>query len=721
METISHDVDCEEGQEMGASLGAWSEEDTSRARVFAARNLSENLRPSEFDPQVPLLEMHPATSRSHSVKVQERDSTVTSSLLESRSATSESDPVEAQVSDLTVAPSLLEPHSATQRSNSVKAQGPDPMVPSASCTWLPLTLCWPFLLVLFIIALTLGMVTILLSSYSAEKAGLCNNSGSAAFLFACRFLPTLVAVIYALMVTVLHNDVKRTDAFANLSTPEGASAASTLPRSGTHWWNDPVEALSKKKNNGRRSWTLFWTSTANIMAILLVSPLSAGVLYLDEVQISQDADFDRLEPFNNGPLRGPLELQNTSTDETYFRTISSVVQNLTTSAWLNDSYAVLPFWPADFDSVPFGASLAGAPQQWRGQTSGFQADLQCTPMVLTSRNNSDSTFIGLESADGCRVELNITVTALDWPPGGGWWSNTTATNYPTIANSGAPLITLNNTSECGGQEMFFVTNPSLQSPQTNQSLARLCSSYYFMASNVTATVENTATSSLVTIDEEGFNRTKIALDPSLIDLQNFEELFLDPGWSAYFQPPDGFNAVRPIFGGPLILLAATFGNPSSDIDSIVKGIGLLDQARRVKQRFFGEALQAAFVSTGKQNAQQISAQITTTQTRLVADYGVGITLGIILISSAAMVTFAYYCSRIQRRPLNLVRDPGSAAAMMLMLSRDANTRDCFRGFDKIPEDSMKAILGDTLFRVDDGRLFMKDDGKLKTSPSVYLN
>ena len=84
-------------------------------------------------------------------------------------------------------------------------------------------------------------------------------------------------------------------------------------------------------------------------------------------------------------------------------------------------------------------------------------------------------------------------------------------------------------------------------------------------------------------------------------------------------------------------------------------------------------------------------------------------------------TFAYYCSRIRRTPLNLVRDPGSAAAMMLMISRDANTRDCFRGFDKIPEDSMKAILSGTLFRVVDGRLMMKDDGRLKTSPSVYLN
>ena len=100
---------------------------------------------------------------------------------------------------------------------------------------------------------------------------------------------------------------------------------------------------------------------ANIMAILLVSPLSAGLLYVNEVQIPQNVDFNRLAPFCHGSLRVPLDLQNTSTDETYFRIVSSIVQNLTTSAWLKDTFAILPFWPAEFDSIPYGASLAGSP------------------------------------------------------------------------------------------------------------------------------------------------------------------------------------------------------------------------------------------------------------------------------------------------------------------------------------------------------------------------
>ena len=664
---VSYNVNRVQEHETDTFLGAWSDEDSSHARRFAARELSENHYPPDFDLQLPLLELHPALSKT----------------------------------------------------SSAKAEGPNPATTPYPPTWLPVTLRWPFLLALFTASLALGIVTIALSSKSAEYNGLCNNKGSSAFFFAWRFLPTLVAVVYALMVTVLTSDVKRTESFAKLSKPKGSTAASSLLLVGGPWWNDPFVALRTKSNNGRRSWTLFWVSMTNVMAILIVSPLSAGLLFLDEVQISRNEQFNRLQPFRNGPFGNPLKFHDTSTDETYFRTTSSVVQNLTTSAWLSDTHAVLPFWPAGYDSVPFGASLAGAPQQWKGQTSVFQARLQCIPMKLTGKNTSDTnSILEMNSEDGCRVEMNMTLQSLKWPPVGGWWSNTTATNFPTVANSGPPSIIPNNTSECGTREMFFIANP-LQSPRTNQSMAQLCSSDYYIASNVTTTVDSTVTSSLVRFDEASFNQTKVALDPSLVDLRNFEDLFLSQNWSAYFQPPNGYSAARPVFGGPLILLAELLGDAGCTLNTTIESLGLLDQAQKVKQRFFGEALQAAFVSTGKQNAQQISAQLRTAQTRLIASYGIGITLGLILILSAAMTTFIYYCSRLSRRPLNLIRDPGSAAAATLMISHDAKVRDCFKGFDKIPENSMKTILGEITFRIIDGRLVVEGDGKTKTLNRTY--
>ncbi|KAI4127319.1 MAG: hypothetical protein LQ347_004658 [Umbilicaria vellea] len=589
----SYYVDRGQEQEMEAFLEAWCEEVASAARLFAAQELPHNLPPSESDPQLSLPESRPGipnTSLSHS-------------------------------------------------------QEQHPSKTPSQATWLPPTLRWPFLMVLFCATLALGILTIALSVKSAQNKGLCNNSGSLAFSFTWRFLPTLIAVIYALMVQVLTNDVKRTEAFAKLSKPKGSSAASTLLLVAGPWWKDPFEALRKKRNDGHRSWTLFWVSITNIMAILLVSPLSAGLLSLDDVQISEKQPFNRLQPFPTGAHGSPLKLQDTATDETYFRTISSVVQNLTTSAWLNDTHAVLPFWPAGFDSVPFGASLAGTPQQWKGQTSVFQAGLECTPMNMTSMNRSNiQSTLEMESEDGCSINLTLG-QFTEWPLGGGWWSNTTAPNYPTTNIMDPTLIIRNNTSGCGTREMFFFAKP-FDSPQTNQSMAQLCSSDYFIAYNVTTTVENTAVSSLVRFDEIGFNQTKVALDHSLIDLQNFEELFLSSRWNAYFRlPQDHHFTTRPLLGGPLILLAALLGAIDLNSNTTFEGVDLPYHAQKVKQRFFGEALQAAFASTSKQNVQQVSAQVTTTQTRLVVSYDIGIALGSILIFSAAMINIVCYCSR----------------------------------------------------------------------------
>ena len=662
------DVNQQREQQPITRRHTWSEEDTTRARVFAAQELSGDRRPSESESQLPLLDLH--------------------------SAASEKPPLTAKKSTHVT---RLSPY-----------------------TWLPLTLRWPFMVALFISALALGIVVIALSVYSVRYSGLCDYKESTGFFFAWRFLPTLIAVLYALAITVLINDVKRTEAFAKLSTSNGSSALSSLFMSGGPWWEDPKKALSMKGNNGRRSWTLLWVSIANIMAVLLVSPLSSGLLSLGEVPISHRTDFLRLE------IPSPLTPLNTTTDETYFRTISSIVQNLTTSAWLSDTYAVLPFWPADFDTIPVGASLAGAAQRWKGQTSVFKADLQCTSMELTSKNYNPSSLIDYQSItmtspDGCKVELNT--TTLSYPSTGGCWSSVGTMNLPIPSGFEPSTTNQSSTAECGDREILFVVNP-FHTNQTNGSIAQLCAPKYFVAYNVTTIVSDTPTGSLVNIDEDSFSRAKLDLNSSNIDLHSFEAQFLDSRWATYFKPPgdvsDTGGEYGTSLGGPLILLVATVVDPRSDLDPIFHAEGLLDQARRVKQGFFGEALQAVFVSGGKQNVQKIGAQVTASKTRLLVGHSIGVTLGNILLVSAAMVALAFYCSRLGRRPLNLNRDPGSTAAVVSMIPQDAFIRDYFRGFDRLPEDSMKTILGPTMFGMVNGQLVFRSDGRTQAANSGSL-
>ena len=645
---------------------AWSEQDANRARVYTAQELSEDRRTFESESQLPLLDLHSAASKK--------------------------------------APSIVE------ESAHVTLLPP--------CTWLPLTLRWPFMMALCVSALALGIVTIVLSLYSVQNYGLCDYSDSMGFSFAWKFLPTLIAVIYALGVTVLINDVKRTEAFAKLSNRSGSSALSSLFVSDSHWWEDPKNALSKNGIDGRRSWTLLWVSIANIMAVLLVSPLSSGLLSLSEMQIPRRTDFLRLE------IPSPLTSLNTTTEETYFRTISRVVRDLKTSAWLRDYHAILPFWPADLDSVPFGRSLMPFGQQWQGQTTVFTTDLRCTSMDLTYKNYNPSEGPGyqsiiLSSLDGCTLEVNVTlISGADLPSSGGFWSNVDTINLP-LNLSEALTINQSSTAECGGQEVIFIASP-FHANFTNGSIAQLCAPKYFVAHNVTTTVSETRYQSEIAIDDKEFNQTKMELDPSFIDLGSFETQFLDPGWAAYFQPPTNRLEIRPSLGGPLLLLVATLQDPSSDLGPIFNTTRILDQAKIVKHRFFGESLQARLVAAGDENAQKITAQVIATKTRLAVGPWIGVTLGVIFLTSAAMIAFAFYCSRLRRRPLNLIRDPGSTAAMVSIISQDARIGDYFRGFDRLPEDSMKTILGQTMFAMVNGYLILKNDGRLKARASWFF-
>lgn len=133
----------------------------------------------------------------------------------------------------------------------------------------------------------------------------------------------------------------------------------------------------------------------------------------------------------------------------------------------------------------------------------------------------------------------------------------------------------------------------------------------------------------------------------------------------------------------------------------------------MKQRFLREALQAAFVSTDKQNIHQIFAQYTVNQTRLVASYGIGITLGLILNLASVMITIVHYYSRPLRRPLNLARDPRSAAAVIYMISHNAKTRGNFKGFDRLLKYSMNNVSGQMMFRIVNGRLEIVDGARIR--------
>jgi hypothetical protein len=585
------------------------------------------------------------------------------------------------------------------------------------CNWLPFTLRWPYLLTLFITSLGLGSAVGMLTWYSAINNGLSTDNGSAVLLFGWRFSPTLVAVLYVLLETLLVNDVRSTEIFARLSGPKGASATSTLLQVSRSWWNDPGDALSKGRNNGKRSWALFWASVANILGMLVISPLSAGLLSPQDIQITKTAGFSHIGAFYTTPF------ETSADDATYVRAISGLTLNLSTSAWLSNEYAVLPFWPTDFADVPLGATLGTDPQIWEGETAVFQVDLDCRPMVLAGSSpwGSDSLTTGsiiLRSEDGCEygVAAYHGPSPNFWNTGGGWWSTSTGANFPTTNAAGAGSVVLidhyptietgldiivgvNSTRECDGRQLFFVTTP-LHNESTRAG-GYVCSSYYHMA-NTTVTVLLSSSVSQVVFDEETFNQSKSPIESTFINISSFEDLFLSSQWSTKFQPPQPNPSVPYTeVAGPLLPIAAGY---SFDVNRMLASANLVDEARKVKQRFFGEALQSTFSKLGKQNAPSFDGQISFTEQRIVVSAGIGIALSTILLFSAAMFAAVFFHTRLRRRPLNLSRDPGSAAAMTALIADNADVRACFGESGRLSQRSMQRLLSGKTFSLDNHML-----------------
>jgi hypothetical protein len=136
--------------------------------------------------------------------------------------------------------------------------------------------------VLFLTSLGLGCLTLGLTIYSQKNHGFGPYQDTASVLFAWRFTPTILAVIYNLLLTAMANDMHRTEAFARLSRPEGATAADSLFLKTRIFSFDPIYSPGKKRANGSRNLAPFLISLTRILALLVVIPFSGAFIAPEE-------------------------------------------------------------------------------------------------------------------------------------------------------------------------------------------------------------------------------------------------------------------------------------------------------------------------------------------------------------------------------------------------------------------------------------------------------
>ncbi|KAJ3553960.1 hypothetical protein NPX13_g10748 [Xylaria arbuscula] len=241
-------------------------------------------------------------------------------------------------------------------------------------TWLPYTLRWPCFLATICFTCTVLAFVIAAHAISCQHSGLVPDDGSGVLKIGFRLVPTLFATIYVFLSSTILDDIKRTEPFARLASPDGAPADLSVTWSADPWWKALISSFPSRRK--KANWAMLSATVAFVLGSLILSPLSSSLIVSQTVVLTQDTQFRQLS------LEPSMPIQEKPQSETYYRSIRSLLRNVSTSAWILDQYAVVPFWPASVRAVPLGPVLFETDETWRATTTVFSTELICEPLIL---------------------------------------------------------------------------------------------------------------------------------------------------------------------------------------------------------------------------------------------------------------------------------------------------------------------------------------------------
>lgn len=148
--------------------------------------------------------------------------------------------------------------------------------------WKPFSMRWPYLLMLVLLSFALaGAMEVLYQSSARSKAGGLINFKTAADIspieyFSIKFLPTLIAVIYGVLWQITDFEVKRLEAYYQLSKEGGATANESLNVDyiTSYSFLQPLEALR------RRHYAVAISSVASLLAVSAAPTLVSASINL---------------------------------------------------------------------------------------------------------------------------------------------------------------------------------------------------------------------------------------------------------------------------------------------------------------------------------------------------------------------------------------------------------------------------------------------------------
>ena len=192
-------------------------------------------------------------------------------------------------------------------------------------------------------------------------------------------------------------DVIRTEPWALLSRPGGATASESLLMDTELSWEVVRQSLGRL---GRVRWPIVVAIMCNLIASVVLNPLSAGLLQVNPVITTQHPPFSSLD-LSKSPQEAP-SIDNV----TFVRSIANFLYNISTSAWTGEDFVARPLGPQGTE-MQYGTQLSNIPQIWQGATDVFKLMYQCNPAQVqnVAAYLAGDSYVSIVSQEGCHVEL----------------------------------------------------------------------------------------------------------------------------------------------------------------------------------------------------------------------------------------------------------------------------------------------------------------------------
>ncbi|KAI0420768.1 hypothetical protein F5X98DRAFT_391488 [Xylaria grammica] len=599
-----------------------------------------------------------------------------------------------------------------QRSLSSPVQGIPNQQIARGPHWLPYTLRGQSMSGIIAFTCILEILIITLHAISTRNTGLVDDDDSDGLIVISKFLPTLLAVIYVLLLAILLDDVKRTEPFAHLALPSGAPANISMTWTADAWWNTLLSSLPNRSK--KTDWTLLCATLVSMLGSLVVSPLSSTLI------LSQDVVFTRPTQFSQIDITPDLPLQVNPRSTTYFRTISNILQNVTTSAWLTDKYVVLPFWPAEMGHAPLGPIIPNRGHTWVANTTVFSTDLDCEDLELNSIKTilipfqKEEITVDLSSQSGCMVELRMKDSSF--PSNGGMIWATIDNKTVELGQNDTTFPSLRDTmttNVCPQNELFIATTPLANYTRPDFQLFGIsCRASYYMG-NTLATVSLGEGRSVVTIDEPQYLSTRRPIPNEVLNLPSFDEVFFNSNWTVHLDAEGLSRYFYPAAYGPANILSALYDfSPRR----IIGDKSSTANMHRIQHRFLAEIFRDTFAQSSNHAPVSVSGNSITSVRRLVVVPAIAITLEVVIGVQLILLALILTSTRIIRRPLGLKTDPAPVISLARLVANDPGGLQRVKNLYNETTKELGNELSNEYYKLVDGEIRLSSNNTASASP-----